>query len=487
MGRSKFICPFLGALLMTLAGGCSFVGVDTRECRVDTECSSAFGFGYRCDDDGFCQEHQAQRRCQNSYPEDLFSNPTLYSNTIVFGNLMDQSLATHRARENAAQLAIKQATTTSQLNGQGLGIVFCSIAEDSEFDDFDRASAATAMATYLIDELNVPAIIGPAASDDVLQVFQDLADRGTVFVSPSASSPALSSLDPAVVTDESPGLLWRTTPPDSLQGEAIAFDMRTLGRGRTTIVERAVVVYDDGIYGSSLSEVFSEHFQQLGGEVTLLPYSNAAQLSDRVTDASMSNAEEVLFISSQTGDVVLFFANAASLSGFDSKTVFLTDAAANPDVLEDSSSARFAAVRGSRPAPRSTDDLVFAGFLAAYSGDYGEDASQFSFTANAYDAAWILAAGAAWAVFNEESVTGVGVARGLRQLSEGAQVDARATSWPQMIEHFRRGESFNLAGASGDLDFDPETEETSGRVEFWTIDKTNIVPIASWPPVQELP
>ena len=39
-------------------------------------------------------------------------------------------------------------------------------------------------------------------------------------MSPSATSPALTELEPAA-SDETPGLLWRTVPPDSLQGRVI--------------------------------------------------------------------------------------------------------------------------------------------------------------------------------------------------------------------------------------------------------------------------
>jgi branched-chain amino acid transport system substrate-binding protein len=334
--------------------------------------------------------------------------------------------------------------------------------------------------------VGVPAIIGPAASDDVNTVVTEVRARGldTVFISPSATSPSLTALDPTDVSDDAPGLLWRTAPPDSLQGAAIAYDMRAPGTGRTAQVETAAVIHQTGSYGEALASVFVNEFQAAGGaETTLFPFDTDGQRSEAIGVAAQGTFDEVLFVSSQTRTSIEFMDAVAALTGFDGKGIFLSDAAANPDLLMEADPTRFDQVRGTRQAPRNeATDLVYAAFLAAYSGEYGEDVRAFSFTANSYDAAWLLVYGSAWALLNESVIDGPGIAKGLRRLSAGQSIEIRPSTWNQVRQKFEAGESIDIEGASGNLDYDSLTEETSGRIETWRIENNMIVGIDTWPP-----
>lgn len=475
-----------GVSLVALLSACSATTVDYAACERTSECSGRFGFGWVCGGEGFCERSTPIPRCTTTFPEDLFFAPDEHTETIVFGNIMDQSLATHRAREKSARLALKQANDEGGLALRTFGIVFCTVEEDPEFDTLSRPEAAVAVTEYLTTTLGVPAIIGPAASDDVNTVVSEARARGldTVFISPSATSPALTALDPADVSDDAPGLLWRTAPPDSLQGAAIAYDMRQPGVGRTAAVDSAAVIHQTGSYGEALASVFVTEFQAAGGtETTLFPFDTDGQRSEAIGIAAQGSFDEVLFVSSQTRASIEFMDAVATLTGFDGKGIFLSDAAANPDLLMEADPTRFGQVRGTRQAPRDeATDLVYAAFLAAYSGEYGEDVRPFSFTANSYDAAWLLVYGAAWSLLQEDAVSGPGIAKGLRRLSAGQSIEIRPTTWNQVRQKFEAGESVNIEGASGNLDYDPLTEETSGRIETWRIENDMIVGIDTWPP-----
>lgn len=470
-------------LALMAAAGCSLATGDRSECVDNVECRQAFGFGWGCGDEGFCEASKGQPRCTSQYPEDLFLDPVKHRDTIVFGMLMDESLATHRARERSARLALRQANEEGGLELRRFGVVFCTVEEDPEFDTLTRKEAGIAMAGYLIDTIGVPAIIGPAASDDVDAVFKVYGDRDVLFISPSATSPALTALDPADVSDESPGLLWRTAPPDSLQGQAIAYDMGEPGV-RPTAVTDVAAIFQTGAYGESLATVFAQSFMdEYGGDVTLLPYDDDGERADQVATAAQGSFDEVLFVSSQTRQVIEFMDSTATAVGFDGKGIFLTDSAANPDLLRDAAPDRFGQVRGTRQAPRDENlDLVYASFIAAYSAEYGEDVRTFSFTANSYDAAWLLVYGSAWSLLRDGRISGTGIGKGLRRLSAGPLIEIRATNWNRIREYFERGEGVDIAGASGHLDYDPITEETSGTIETWRIEDGAIVGIYTWPP-----
>ena len=51
-----------------------------------------------------------------------------------------------------------------------------------------------------------------------------------------------------------------------------------------------------------------------------------------------------------------------------------------------------------------------------------------------------------------------------------------------MVQAFKSGTAVNVSGASGPLDYDPETEETNALIEAWKIVDNQIVGIYTWPP-----
>jgi len=458
--------------VLVLAGGCSLTRTDISECESNAECRGAFGVGFVCNGDGLCDEAEPTPRCTQTFPADLFENRSISRNQIVVGNLMDRSVETHVARERSAQLAYDQVNGEGGLDGHDFAAVFCTIEENPDFDGLTRVEAAVSAAEFLTDVVGVPAIVGPAASGDTQEVYLDVSDRGVLLISPSATSPALTSLDPESVSNESPGRLWRTAASDALQGSVIASDMLEPGEGREVAVSSVAAIHEVGAYGDGLYEVFAREFQAGGGSVQEFPFDGAGQLSDAVGNVALSSAEEVLFISSQATDIAMFLDSAAKLGGFDGKGIFLTDAAANPDVLSSADSSRFDQVRATRPAPLDENaDLVYASFIAAYTAAFRDDVRSFSFAANAYDAAWLVIYGAAWAMFREGGeMTGENFARGLRHISSGDDIEVRPSGWVSVQQAFREGTSIDAAGASGALDYDPDTEETSADIQVWRIE-----------------
>jgi branched-chain amino acid transport system substrate-binding protein len=459
------------AAVVVAAAGCSFTRTDVVECDSSAQCRGEFGVGYVCNDDGLCDEVAPHARCTQTLPEDLFESRLEERDRIIIGNLMDRSVDTQVARERSAQLAYDQANDEDGVDGRRFGAVFCTVEENPEIDDLTRTDAAVAAADFLVNAIGVPAIVGPAASGDTQAVFQALSGSEVLVISPSATSPSLSELDPDAVSDAEPGLLWRTAPSDGLQGAVIAADMLGPGQDRTTPVSRVAVIHEAGAYGEGLYEVFARAFQDGGGVVDpLRPFDGAGQLADAIADVASSAAEEVLFISSQPDDIAAFLDSASTLPGYDGKGIFLTDAAANPDVLSQANPARFGQIRGTRPAPLDeSQDLVYASFIAAYTAEFREDVRSFSFAANAYDAAWLLVYGVAWALFQQDELTGPAIASGLRKVSSGEAVEVRPGGWVSVQQAFREGRSIDANGASGPIDYDPVTEETAADIEVWRV------------------
>ncbi|WP_199351033.1 ABC transporter substrate-binding protein [Haliangium ochraceum] len=475
----------LGALLFS---GCVLTTTDRNQCRDNLECRDAFGLGATCNADGFCVSEAIDPRCTKTFPDDLLASDErrrFYKDYVVVGSIMQREVALFEKFELSAELAFSRANQSGGVDGRRFGVVYCSA--DAGYDDGLEAGgeAAAAMAGYLADTMSVPAIFGPATSAETESAFLALEGKNVLLVSPSATSPDLTPIDNPEPSDENPGLLWRTAPPDSFQGEAIAVDMRAPGAGREVAVDTVVVIHIDDTYGNALYQAFASSFESRGGTAISRPFvpNNASQpgarLDEVVPQVGLAGGfDEVLFISSSIDDIVGFLNTSAEFAGYDGKGIFLAEAAASDDVLNVADATRFPQVRGSRPRARDRDsDLVYANFLSAYSFAYKEDADGQVFTANSYDAGWLIAFGVSWALINEGSLDGTSIARGLRRLSSGPTVNLDGEGWATMLESFGNGESININGASGSLDYDNSTEETATEVEIWTISAENEIDV----------
>ncbi|KAF0675149.1 ABC transporter substrate-binding protein [Profundibacterium mesophilum] len=119
------------------------------------------------------------------------------------------------------------------------------------------SSAATAAAERLVTSDGVAAIMGADCSGVTGAVLANVAvPNGIVMISPSATSPALSSADDN-------DLFFRTAPSDARQGEVLAQILKDRG------IEDVAVTYTNNDYGKGLSDSFASSFEQNGGTVTL--------------------------------------------------------------------------------------------------------------------------------------------------------------------------------------------------------------------------
>jgi hypothetical protein len=106
--------------------------------------------------------------------------------------------------------------------------------------------------------------------------------------------------------------------------------------------------------------------------------------------------------------------------------------------------------------------------------EYDQEASSSIYTAFAFDAAWLSVYAAAWSFYQHGGIQGEGMGQGMRVVSnnggdESRDIDIRATTWNDARAYFESGLSIDVSGASGSLDYDPETEETTSAMDVWFI------------------
>jgi branched-chain amino acid transport system substrate-binding protein len=119
------------------------------------------------------------------------------------------------------------------------------------------ADAAISEAERLINDESVIGLVGPNCSGVTTAVINNVtAPLGVVNISPSATSPALSTI-------EDNGFFFRTAPSDARQGQVLA--AIAMGRGITSVA----VTYTNNDYGKGLADAFIGAYEALGGTVTV--------------------------------------------------------------------------------------------------------------------------------------------------------------------------------------------------------------------------
>lgn len=151
----------------------------------------------------------------------------------------------------SAELAVDEVNQSKAfLNGTSVKV----LRGDSTCTD---AAAATAAAQRLVTSEHVVAIVGADCSGITGAVLQTVArPNGIVMVSPSSTSPALSTV-------ESDGLFFRTAPSDARQGEIMADTI--LKRD----IKKVALTYSNNDYGKGLADSFKAAFEKKGGTVTI--------------------------------------------------------------------------------------------------------------------------------------------------------------------------------------------------------------------------
>lgn len=159
-----------------------------------------------------------------------------------------ESLTPHMG--DAAELAMKEVSDSGLFLD---GSTVTSIRADSTCVD---AAAATAAAERLIASDRVAGIVGADCSGVTGAILSNVAlPNGMVMISPSATSPALT-------TAEDNGLFFRTAPSDARQGEVMSDILMEQG------IEQVAVTYTNNDYGKGLADSFQAAYEAAGGSIT---------------------------------------------------------------------------------------------------------------------------------------------------------------------------------------------------------------------------
>lgn len=509
MGRARRGLLALGVVGAFLAFGpsCSFV-VDTSadQCQSDGDCASRGFEGWYCGPDKTCRckSHKACKAqlgvdavcaagaCATLRSEDcptVFMRPTDLDrdDAIVIGwmaPIIGENKSLVEPQLNAVDLARRDFADGLPPIKDGspnrpLVVLACN----------DGVNALRA-AKHLVEDVHVPAIIGPAFSGVLKTVAtEETISRKTLLLSASATSPLITGL----IDD---GLVWRTCPSDAVQAVAMAqlvaakveADARkAFGMATDDPTLRVAVVAKGDAYGQGLANALFDRivFNKKSAA------DNGAALYRRIGYGDPSKDDKATLTASYAAAVkgVLDFKPhiLVTVGTGEAVTQILTEvekswpAGARPrhlvsDGLQLPELAALA--RGNDMRTRlygsiaGTDSALGKKFRDAYNGA-GFTAKPDAYAASAYDALYLLAyaivAAGAKPITGPQLVAGLGLT-----VPDGKAVPVRAgpEDVGKAMAALRTGGRIDYDGASGPLNFDVATGEAEADIQIWCVNPT---------------
>lgn len=180
--------------------------------------------------------------------------------------------------EAGAKMAMEEVSESGLLLD---GSTVSSVNADTTCTD---AAAATTAVERIVTAEGVKGIVGGMCSGETIATLEKVAlPNGIVMISPSATSPALSTI-------EDSDLFFRTSPSDARQGEVMSNILMDRG------IQTVAVTYTNNDYGKGLADSFQAAYEAAGGTVTV----NSAHDDDKADYSA-----EVGALASAGGDALV--------------------------------------------------------------------------------------------------------------------------------------------------------------------------------------
>lgn len=433
----------IAAVLALGAASCSGV-LAFHECNVDSDCA-----GRSATESLYCNpDHQ----CVNTTPCRVSVDATASGTPLVIAGLYLQSSAVDGPNDHA----IRQAVDLAAMELNQVGVPVRHVACDT---GGDKAVALQAL-DLAVTQFKAVAVVGPNTSDELINLAPDVRQRGVVVVSPAASA--------ATIADQvDDNLIWRTCASDNLQAKVLS--------SLVPATASLDVVY---VAGDPYTVALEKAFIATSGRTDATPIQFDSGMAASAVAQMNAPAYAVLIADFDAPALVAALHGAPGQSA---TQYLMTDSALTPTLWGTGpfDFTFLTRIRGTAPAlPAFSDPSgpVFAAFDFSYFGQYGEHPSETAFVANAYDAAYAIAIGAAAA---GASPTGRAIATELGRMSDhaGTSVQIGPAQYQLGVNALVGGGTIDLVGTSGPIDWDDKGDVVTAPTEVWQVVKgTNGMP-----------
>nr|MCH9685637.1 ABC transporter substrate-binding protein [Deltaproteobacteria bacterium] len=464
-------------------------------CALNSECLD----DQRCSDAGQCVNLLSPECDIIQWPDDERDNVEFIGSIMPTSFIFEELV---QPLENAHQLAVEDFNDYAELQaGQKIAWVGC--------DSTGGADVAEAAAIHLRDNVGAHAIVGPLFSEAARQVAEEVTVDADMFViSPTASAPSLSEF-------RDNNLFWRVTPNDVFQANAI-IDRMLVDLDPTP--ERLLILHKDDAYGSELTGLIQTDLFNGLPNVHVIPYPGPETFANEddliagyqdiiaqamiVDGIALSGAQwmqpsdhftDVLIIGTSEAEALVgIYLQAFSNGGFLGLAPFpmitlshgavptMADIVAELHAVSPpSAGVIFPALRGT--SPNIFDQENFEAFNIRYRLRFNEEDALTS-SSLSYDAA-MAAMFAMVTIPAEERITGSGIAAGMASLNDpagGTPIsfgEPIATFVPAARNALAAGNTVDLRGVSGELDWNPDNGEIRADVLGWSLAGTTEMPL----------
>ena len=322
-----------------------------------------------------------------------------------------------------AQLAYDHVNAQGGILGGGQII---SITGDSACDPSVAGPAAdklvnTDQVTGMVGAFCTGATIGAATAAGI--------PGGVVMISPSASAPALTTL-------EDNDLVFRTTPSDAFQGVKLADLLTSKG------ISDVALTYVNNDYGKGLADVFAAQFTANGGTVTanIAHEDGKADYRAELGQLAASGSENLIVLAYISGSGLTILQQANESGNF---TTYFGGDGMIGDALAGANVGNFVATRAGAYAGESAD------VYTRLATEAGADPSA-TYAPQAYDAGFLLAL----AVQKNGNAGREGLSAALREVASPPGEKILPGEWAKALELLAAGQDIDYEGAGGPLDFD---------------------------------
>jgi branched-chain amino acid transport system substrate-binding protein len=327
-----------------------------------------------------------------------------------------------------AKLAAKQ------INNQGGTLDGQNIIVPSGDSTCSDITAAVDAATLLVQDEKVLAIVGPLCSGAAIAVYKNVTiPAGITAVSPSATSPAITSLDDG-------DLVFRTSPSDVYQGNIMARLLLSKG------IKHIVITYVNNDWGKGISAELSKAFEASGGKVSgnMAHEEGKTDYSDVIRSLSSPGVGTLVVLAYANGSGLTVLRQAVESGAFEQ---FVGgDGMASNTLIAAIGSDKLRGMIVTKPgAPDTTGARVFNKYAWA---DNLNPAG--AFVGQSYDAAFLLAL----AIEKNGKAERAGIAQALRAVATPPGEVILPGEWAKAKALIKAGKEVNYEGATGSLDFD---------------------------------
>lgn len=395
----------------------------------------------------------AAARCSTVIDDGIEGMPALELGAILEQTRPDgKPEATGQAYVQAMRLAIQELNDHRDIAGKRFRLRVC----DTRADWATGGGQVTRdLAKWLVDR-GVQAIVSDASSDT--QTIQAVSvPKGVLLLAISATSAELTKLPDN-------GLVWRVAPSDIYQGAVLAH----LAASKIPAEAKITVVAVQSPYGDGLVDALGK---QLGNRLTVHTFdSDGKGLATAVQEAGTDAPQALIVVAGPAHSVQI--ANArAKIPALASIGLYFADGACDTELAKQPLDAGVSlqGVHCTRPGQPPTP--VYKLFQERFKKTFGWDPAEVAYTQHAFDAVYSVALAHAWALRpgGGGKADGKALAEGLRHLSKGEAHSYKPSEITAMTSTLLKGQDIDVEGASGLLDFNPDTGEAPSDYEDWTL------------------